>query len=72
MCACLLLIVCFCFVDLIGNYYVDKHELVHLSKCPPMMDERLAKWTEKVVPIAVVLHGFVGFMSYEVYCCGKL
>lgn len=45
-----------------GNYVVDKHALIHLSKTPPMLDERVAKWTEKILPLALLGHAILGFM----------
>ena len=50
---------------MIGNYMTDKHGLIHLSSCPPMLDERLAKWVEKAMPLAVCLHGLFGAGTYQ-------
>ena len=52
------------YTDLLGNYFVDKHHLIHLNASPPMLDERLAKWVEKVLPIGVCIHSVFGALSY--------
>ena len=31
-----------------------------------MLDERLAKWVEKALPIAICIHGGFGAASYQV------
>ena len=52
------------YTDLLGNYFVDKHHLIHLNASPPMLDERLAKWVEKVLPIGVCIHSVFVALSY--------
>lgn len=48
---------------------MDKHGLIHISSCPPMLDERLAKWVEKALPLAICLHGIFGAATYQVRWC---
>lgn len=47
-----------------GKYTVDKAHLTSLTTPPPMFDERMTKFLERLAPFALLLHGCVAFLAW--------